>query len=167
MAFLNRQLDEMVLRRRLNPAKQQMLIDLKAFVDRLAGCNFTPIEEVRRSEEKYGVAPDIITWGDFFQIEMAVAHWEKSDSEFNTYCQTVYYDLISAAKIFTGRSTEFRQSIIQKMNHNLGLPEQERNAEEIHLGILCHYFENLSLDAARLKKEDISWFHQFLAQEAV
>lgn len=164
MRKLNQVLEDMVLQNRLSNEKVAALSSLKVFVDRVAGNRYLPEEEEQRLELKFGVKPDIITWGDYFQERVADAHWELSDDEFNQIIETIRFDIVSAALIFEGKETEFLETVHENRIKSELLPEDEREShdyENIHLGILCGYYSEMNLNTAALNEADLSWFENF------
>lgn len=164
MSALNAELMDMKQRGQISPAKEKALLSLKEFMDRAAGCEFISEAEKARSLEKFGVLPDIITWGDYFQTEVASAHWEKSDKDFSLIVQTVIYDTIAGALIFSGKPDSFLQSVRRSYHEALGQQElgsTESIEEAIHLGLLLEYFEQMNLSLENLDKVDFDYFHQF------
>ncbi|MCS6984241.1 MAG: hypothetical protein NZM25_03810 [Leptospiraceae bacterium] len=158
MCQLNPQLSEMVGRRRLNSVKIEALGQLKEFVDRLAREPYTSEEKAQELFVKYGVYPDIISWGDYFQVQLARLHWEKEDEEFLRFCRTIMYDLMEAALIFTGKDNAYRQEIKDLYFIELGKEAQKRDNTILRLAQLCFYFEELGLDKSELSPAELRWF---------
>ncbi|MCX7632633.1 MAG: hypothetical protein N2Z22_04795 [Turneriella sp.] len=157
-------LENFLLQKKLTPRKLRNLLTLADTADRLATRDYIPPEELSGIVARYGVRPDVSTWGDFFALEVATAHWEKNDSEFEKVCQTVIFDLIAAAMIFTGKDREF----IEKTRHDFAAARQKQyelrtgeDWEKLHLGVLLGYYEELGLDSAQLNGDDTVFFEAF------
>ncbi len=170
MDTLNRQAQEFALQGKLSPRKVRNLIVLKKMVDRLATKTYISESEVEELAELYGEAPDIITWGDYFQAEVATDHWQKDDAEFETLMQTITFDLIAAILIFDKKKREFfeivranQQEAMQKDKHKI----TEEDKEHVHMGILLDYFLQMGLSAANLTDQDFDYFEQFASKKAI
>lgn len=162
---LHTQLRGMVLRGQLSARKIVSLLELREMVDRIAPGPRVSEREAAALETKYGARPEIITWGDYFQTEIASQYFDHTDEEFERICDTVHFDLISSLMIFRGKSAEFRQAVREEALVVSGLDaelrsENEQQAE--HLGILLQYFEEMNLDKAELSEEDQAWFEGFV-----
>lgn len=164
---LNPQLNDMLLRGQLSGKKIKELLRLKEIVDRFASERYVPESELADLKKKYGVEPDIITWGDYFQTEVASLYFALNDRDFATIVDTVRYDLISAIKIFTDRSDEFLASV---ESNGLAVHGKDREEwseieeEQAHLYILSRYFQELGLAQSHVSAEDEEWFQTFLGQ---
>jgi hypothetical protein len=162
---LHTQLRSMVLRGQLSARKIVSLLELKEMVDRIAPGPRVSETEAAALEARFGARPEIITWGDYFQTEIASRYFDLTDEEFERICDTVHFDLISAIMIFRGKSEEFRQAVREEALVVAGLDpalrtENEKQAE--HLGILLQYYEEMNLEQAELSEEDQAWFEGFV-----
>lgn len=167
---LNREIHPLAQSGQLSPAKLKDLRELKQTVDRLAGRPYVSPETVAELLEKFGQEPDIITWGDYFQTEVASAHYQREDREFSLICRTIYFDLISSILIFTGKDEKFYEYVddnafaVRQMEPANWTLEDE---EKIHLQILANYFREMDLQEKALLDSDYEWFHGFAAARAV
>lgn len=163
---LNPELNDMLSRGLLSSSKVEQLVWLKTFVDRLATTLYVEPEEVKRLTEKYGVSPDILTWGDYFQTEIASSHFELSDDDFNRIIETVRFDLISSIMIFQDKPEEFLNSARYPMDQGVYENESldEEQEEALHLSILARYYVELGLSGSELREEDEIWFQTFVAE---
>ncbi len=157
---------EYIEKGKLSLRKIRDLSEIRLFVDRLATKPYLPQEVQKEIFEKFGETPSMLTWGDYFQAELAEEHYQDSDEEFQKIVQTVRFDVIAAKLIFQNKDAEFLEFVdIQYQTASQKLHRQEtitREEEEfIHLGLLKGYFENLGLAAAQLMDSDHSWFNQF------
>ena len=170
MTMVNPEIQDMIMQKKLSNRKIRNLIVLKKMIDRLSTLPYVSDAEVKQIEEKYGVKPDILSWGDYFQTEVATNHWEKSDADFENIIQTITFDIIAAILIFSGKDESFIGDITAAQ-----LRSQEKNAaewngedeENMHLGILLNYFRKMGLDINLLNGQDFSYFEQFASQKAV
>lgn len=162
MNGINPALQDMIARKQLSEKKIELLVVMKGFIDRLAGANYISDAELEKLEEKYGVKPDIISWGDYFQSRLAGEHWEKSDDEFVQIIETVHFDVIASIMIFSKKDESFLRMIEKEYDEVSMLethsPEQE---ESLHLGVLLNYYRNMHLRLASLEPEDIRFFEQY------
>ncbi len=170
MKGINPALQDMIARNQLSERKIELLIILKKFIDRLAGRNHLSEEELLKLESQYGVRPDVVTWGDYFQTRVASDHWEKTEDEFEKIMETIHFDIIASVLIFTGKDGKFTQSIEERCNeieldpNETISPEDE---EQLHLGILLNYYREMQLDIASLEKADFNFFEQYSSERAI
>lgn len=165
---LNRELNDMVLRGQLSGRKIAELIRLKEIADTFATQNYISDEELGVLIEKFGTGPDIMTWGDYFQTEIGSEYFAHNDADFSTIVDTVRFDLISAVKIFQGKSEDFLQKAQENGMAAYGMPRDEWTEveeEQAHLYILLNYFRELGMDRTVLASEDEEWFSGFLGSD--
>ena len=170
MEALNYQLQELLVNKQLSPRKIRNLILLRKMINRLATKPYISDEEVASLEEKFGDKPDMITWGDYFQVEVGIEHADKSDNAFEKVIQTITFDLIAAILIFTDKDKSFITQIKdQQMKAQIKPAEKctSNDEESIHLGILLGYFHEMGLNMRALTDQDIAYFEQFASKKAV
>ncbi len=170
MKDINPEIEDMILHKKLSPRKIRNLIEIKNMVERLSSKNYLSAEEVADLEKKFHVAPDIITWGDYFQTEIASQHWEKEDAEFEKITQTIEFDLIAATMIFHDKPENFFRVAEQNKYEAMGKNPSEwtpRDEENYHLGILYDYYRQMGLSFARLSARDFEYFEQFADKKAI
>ena len=166
---LHSQLSGMVQRGQLSGRKIAALIELKDTVDRFACCQYVEQDEIDALKEKYGAEPEIVSWGDYFQTEVASRHFDMSDAEFLKIIDTIRFDLISSTMIFRNKSDDFKEQVREEAIIASGIDAQQwGNAEEqsAHMGILLQYFEQLNLQACAIADVDQRWFESFLQQSS-
>ncbi len=153
---LNPELDILVGQKKISEIKMKELIFLKKFIDRLSKKPFISKQKLKDIEEKLGTIPDIITWGDYFQAEVATEHYWKTDHEFCRVIQTIIYDIIVSAIIFCQKDKasmeEFKK---QKWISQVSVSDdsfESRNEQE-YFNILFVYFEEMGLDLSLLEAE--------------
>lgn len=164
---LNPQLTDMVLRGQLSGAKIAQLLRLKEFVDSYATRNYVSDEELQSLLDRFGVEPDIITWGDYFQTEVASLHFNLNDKDFATIVDTIRFDLISAIKIFDCKPSAFFDECENEGRAAYGIPREawtQLHEEQAHLYILSRYFRELGLRREAVSATDEDWFQGFLGQ---
>lgn len=162
---LNPELTDMALAGQLSGRKIAGLIRLKECVDRYAQTKYVPDEQMQQLIEKYGVEPDIVSWGDYFQTEIASRHFQANDAEFEAIVETVRFDLISAVKIFGNKSNEYKTRVEREGLETYGMPQEnwgEPEEEKAHLYILLQYFRELGLEQAEIPAEEEAWFEGFV-----
>lgn len=168
---LNPELFDMLKRGQLSSRKVVMLVELKYMVDSFATKNYIDDVKLEELKEKFGVYPDIITWGDFFQTEIASRFYNKSDAEFYQIIQTVRFDIISSHLIFSGKPNYFSDKVRGDalISKSLGIsPTADlllQDEENIHLEILLDYFENMGLEDKPLSISDRAWYESFDLQK--
>lgn len=162
---LHPQLHGMVMRGQLSARKIVALLELRDMVDRIAPEARVSEREARELELRYGARPEVITWGDYFQTEVASRYFDHTDEEFERICDTVHFDLISAILVFRGKSAEFRGAVREEALVASGLEPELRTDNEQqaeHLGILLQYFEEMGLQGAEVSATDQEWFDGFV-----
>lgn len=139
------------------------LIYIKDFVDRIATRNYMPDHEITEIEKKIGVKPDILTWGDYFQAELATSMKNASDAEFLKVLDTVKFDLISSYYIFMNKEKvffEWIESSIRNMETSYIISLTDEAKEIIHLKILMDYYLELGITDNFLESET-RWYSSF------
>ncbi len=112
---LNPELFDMMKQGKLSAGKILNLIALKELVDRFAVTPFIEKDKLEQIKEKTGVEPDILTWGDYFQTEIASRYFEKSEFEFLKIFVTFRIDHISAQLKFSGNQNSFKNPLEAKL----------------------------------------------------
>lgn len=161
---VRRAIENFVLQKKLTPRKLRNLLALATAAERLSSIPYMPQSEIEALVAHFGVAPDVTTWGDFFAVELATDHWEKHDAEFERICETVLFDFIAAALIFSGRDDQFVRTALADYAASISKPRELRSDEDeekIHLGILAGYYSRMGLDKARLNDNDVAFFESF------
>ncbi|MFN3605081.1 MAG: hypothetical protein ACK4UJ_10260 [Leptonema sp. (in: bacteria)] len=162
---LHPQLQPMVERGQLTAKKIIHLIELKELVDRYAQIPFISQEEIEQLEAKYGAKPEIQTWGDYFQTEVASRFFSYSDEDFEKIISTIHFDIISSILIFKNKTIEFKNKIKEEALILNGLEKEQLTDEDeqiLHLSILLQYYEEMGLENVELTKEDMEWFETFV-----
>ncbi|TGN20749.1 hypothetical protein [Leptospira idonii] len=165
---VNPELLPMIRQGLLSPEKLAILVDLYEIVDRFATTLFTEEEAQLRIKERHGVLPDIITWGDYFQTEVASRYFLESEISFRKIVDTIRFDLISSHLIFSGKPEYYKNRVRSEAMVSRGIDAALWKAEEeesIHLEILLDYFENLGLAERPLSIQDKIWYEAFSLQE--
>lgn len=161
---VRRALESFVLQKKLTPRKLRNLLDVAGTAERLAARPYLERAQIDGIVARFGVEPDVTTWGDFFAAEIASDHWEKSEQQFEKICETVVFDFIAAAMIFAGKAAAFTESVMHEYRESLGKDQGLRTGddeEKIHLGILAGYFSQMGLDKSRLSDADMDFFDSF------
>lgn len=161
---LNPELFDMVKRGQLSAEKILTLIAIKRTVDRFATTKFTDEKTMEDLKTKFGVYPDIITWGDYFQTEIASRFFPMDDIEFSKIADTIRFDLISSHLIFSEKPLFFYDKVRGDALISKCFDEEFRNTidqENIHLEILLEYFENMEIGKKPLSFSDRVWYEGF------
>jgi hypothetical protein len=161
---LNPELFEMVRTGKLTSSKILGLIYLKNLINQYSTKPFLENEKLEEIKNKFGVYPDIITWGDFFQTEIASKFFDQDDVKFQTILDTIRFDLVSSYLIFQGKPDNFKdrirsEALIAKSIDSYLLSFD--NEENIHLEILLDYYENLGLGEKPLLNSEKIWYESF------
>lgn len=161
---VRRALESFVLQKKLNPRKLRNLLAVAGAAERLSSRPYMEQNELEGIIARFGVGPDVTTWGDFFAAEIATDHWEKTDAQFERICETVLFDFIAAAMVFSNKGSEFAVSVLRDYQESLSKEAGLRTAddeEKIHLGILAGYYSQMGLEKSRLSDEDMEFFESF------
>lgn len=145
------------------------LIYLKEFVDRIASKHYLEEFDVKKIKKKYGVMPNVVTWGDYFQTEMATSLINVTDDEFIKAFETVKFDMISSYQIFSEKDTHFFEWIDEsreKIEQTGAVELTEEDEEIIHLHILKDYYLNLGIQDF-FTDEEIHWYNSFKEAMAI
>lgn len=165
---LNPELFDMMKRGQLSAEKIVTLIEIKRTVDRFAVTKFTDEKTMEELKEKFGVYPDIVTWGDYFQTEIASLFFPMEDQEFRKIADTIRFDLISSHLIFSEKPSYFYDKVRGDALISKCFDEEFRSdtdKENIHLEILLDYFENMQLGKKPLSISDRRWYEVFDVQK--
>ncbi len=161
---VRRALESFILQKKLSPRKLRNLLAVATAAERLSSRPYMDQKEIDRIVARFGVGPDVTTWGDFFAAEIATDHWEKPDPEFERICETVLFDFIAAAIVFSGKSADYFETVMRDYEESLSKDPGMRTAEDeekLHLGILAGYHAQMGLDKSRLSYEDMDFFESF------
>jgi len=166
--LINRAVIPVINEGEVSYARLTNLIYIKELIDRIAATKFVDDSAVSELQKKYGVKPDIITWGDYFQSQMAAAFRDKSDPEFIKAVETVKFDMISSYLIFSEKGPEFFEWV--RDSYYAVLMEgddysHEDEAEIKHLKILMDYYTEIGI-ADRFTEAEMSWYSTFKHKDA-
>jgi hypothetical protein len=163
---LNETLLPMVNEGSLSVDRITSLVYIKEFIDRIASKHYLDEGTADDLEEKYGVRPNIITWGDYFQSEMATSLLVLPDEEFLKAVETLKFDMVASWIIFCEKDDFFFEwvddmhgSITDRKSSNF----TEEEEEILHLKILKDYYVGLGL-VNNFTESEMHWFSAF--QEA-
>ena len=139
------------------------LIYIKEFIERVSTRKYLEERDAQQLLRKYGVLPNIITWGDYFQTEMASSLIELDDEAFSKAIATVKFDIISACEIFAGKGSNFFKWVddtyyeIASEGKELFTEEEE---EIMHLKIMKDYYCDLGI-VDRFTESEMEWYREF------
>jgi len=139
------------------------LIYIKEFIERISTKPYMGVDELNRLEAQYGVHPDIITWGDYFQAEMATAMKDSGDDEFLKTFETVKFDMISCYLIFKDKGSDFFEWIENSFNQIDVSDIDNRTDDErelVHLKILMDYYLELGI-TDNFYESELNWYSSF------
>ncbi len=164
--LINESIMTMVNDGTLSIERVKSLIYIKSFIDRISTKNFIEESSAQELERKYGVRPNIITWGDYFQTEIATSLAVISEDEFEKAVDTLKFDMVASWFIFCEKGDDFFEWVDTthdtiKEAKESGYTEEEE--EILHLKILKDYFTNLGL-VNNFTDAEMQWFTGF--QEA-
>lgn len=150
----------------LGMEKVQLLINLKEFVDRVATRPYIGAGTVRSLVERFGVEPEVVSWGDYFQSELAFESVKYTVEELKKVTDTIKFDVMSAYQIFCDHGPDFFEWV-EKCSSEIimsGVNTYSEEEEEIlHLKILKDYYLNMGIEDA-FTPEEVLWYGGFEAR---
>jgi hypothetical protein len=139
------------------------LIYIKELIDRVSTRKYIESRTAEDLFRKYGVMPNIITWGDYFQTEMASSLLELADADFKRAVSTVKFDIISCLQIFSNKESDFFNWVDTSYYEITAEGREyfdEDEEEIIHLKILKDYFVDLGV-IDNFTEAEIQWYGSF------
>ena len=153
----------------MSSLRMMHLIYIKEFIDRISTKSCLREDEIKRLEEQYGVKPDVISWGDYFQAEIATSSKCLNDDEFMKIVETVKFDMISSYIIFKNKGTDFFEWV-ESNYADIAMKDVDHLTEEdkeiIHLRILMDYYKDMGL-VDRFFESELKWHSSFIDARAV
>jgi hypothetical protein len=167
--ILNDALIPMVNEGILSMTKIHSLITLRDFIDRVSTKKYAERRSAGDLEHKYGVKPEIITWGDYFQTETASFLRDSSDEAFSQTISSIKFDIMSCNEIFPGKGQEFFDwidnqyyaAMKEKYSDNI-----ESHNESIQLKIMKDYYVELGV-VDRFTLTEKAWYASYGEAAAV
>ena len=138
------------------------LICLRDFINRISTRNYLNDEDLKKIHEKYGVFPHIVSWGDFFQAELATTLRNADDDDFYKAYETVKFDMISSCLIFNEKGAEFNW-VENSFSCTAGSDDADYTDEDrevLHLKILMDYFLELGING-EFTDAELYWHSSF------
>ncbi len=161
--LLNRALMPVINENGMTIERINSLIHIKEFIDRVSGRDYLSMDDLDKLQQRYGVLPDVATWGDYFQAELGTTFREINDKIFFRAIDTVKFDMISSYLIFEGKDLDFfdwvesaYSNILSDKCENFSEEEQEI----FHLKILMDYYIDLGLKN-RFTEAEMIWHSSF------
>lgn len=167
--LINESLVEMINDGRISMGRANILIYIKSFINRIATKNFIEEDAIHDIENKYGVRPNIVTWGDYFQTQMATSLMVLSDEEFERGLETLKFDMVASQIIFCEKDLSFFEWVDDTYTTITELKSSDYTEEEeeiIHLKILKDYYVNLGI-VNNFTEPEMRWFTAFQEAEAI
>lgn len=153
----------------LSMKRVRELIDLKEFIDRISSKQYINEKDVYTLVKRFGVMPNIVTWGDYFQTDLASVLQIVSDEEFDRILDTIRFDIISSYIIFCEKNDDFFQWV-NTMHATItsskadGFNEEEE--EILHLKILMDYYLNMGI-IDNFTEAEMQWYYAYGEAQAV
>ncbi|HOP65019.1 MAG TPA: hypothetical protein PK358_14260 [Spirochaetota bacterium] len=146
--LINRALMPVINENGMTSGRIDCLIHIKEFIDRISGRDYLSMDDIVKLKQRYGVIPDVATWGDYFQAELGTTFREMSDQIFFSAIDTVKFDMISSFLIFDGKDDIFFDWVENSYFRIVATGNEDFTEEEqevIHLKILKDYYIDLGL----------------------
>ncbi|MCL1833366.1 MAG: hypothetical protein FWG49_02585 [Leptospirales bacterium] len=168
-SLINRTVMPLINSRGITALRMVHLVYIKEFIDRISTKPYLAKDEIERLEEQFGVKPDVISWGDYFQSEIATTAKDLSDDEFMKIFETLKFDMISSYIIFQNKGTDFFEWI-ENSHADFEMKDADQLTDEdneiIHLRILMNYYSELGI-ADRFFESELNWHSSFSEALAV
>jgi hypothetical protein len=167
--ILNDELIPMVNSGNLNITRIKCLLVIKEFIDRISTTKYLEDNIVMKIVEVHKTRPSVITWGDYFQTELAFDLQGESDEDFIKAVETVKYDVISSYEIFSGKDESFLEWVENNYNEKESEKEnisKDEYEEALHLNILKDYYNSLKI-SDNFTANELSWYNNFSEAVAV
>ena len=168
-SVLNRAIMPLINSRGISALRMVHLIYIKEFIDRISSKTYLQEDVAQRLEEQFGEKPDVISWGDYFQTEIATTAKNLSDDEFMKIFQTLKFDMISSYIIFKNKGLDFFEWIENSFSaiemKDINKLTDEEN-EIIHLRILMNYYKEMGIIDGFFESE-LMWHSSFSEALAV
>jgi hypothetical protein len=167
--ILNEELIPMINNGNLNITKIQCLLLIKEFIDRISTTKYLEEKIVNKIMETHKTKPSVITWGDYFQTELAFDLQFKSDEDFIRAVETVKYDIISSYEIFSEKNELFFEWVEYNYNEKVTKNDffsKDEVEEAKHLNILKDYYNSLKIHNDFTFNE-LLWYNNFKEAVAV
>ena len=145
------------------------LIEIKEFIDRIATRTYIDDYDAHKLLQKFGVMPNMRTWGDYFQTDLASALVVVSDEEFERILDTIKFDVISSYIIFSEKEDDFFMWVDETYNEITSSKSDHYDEEEeeiIHLKILMDYFNNMGI-VNNFTEAEMTWYSTYSEAMAV
>lgn len=160
---MNEHLDEIIKINDLSERRVDAFNTIKEFIDRISTKKYLEQETLGNLKDQFGVLPNIVTWGDYFQTELAASLLMLTDDEFAMALDTLKFDMISSYIIFHGKGKRFFRWILEEcddITEKETADYDEAEEELVHLKILMDYFVNLGLKD-NFTPEEMRWYKDF------
>ena len=168
--ILNDAVAQLVSDGRIPMEKVRKLIEIKDFIDRISDKDYISAETSASLTSRFGVSPDIVTWGDYFQADLAMADIQYDDDTFDTMLDTVRFDIMAAWDICSSNGPEFFEWVNNAATELwlTGKDDAELSEEEkeiSHLKVLVDYFSGMELNG-NFYESELIWYHNFFEAQA-
>ncbi len=161
--IINRAIIPVINEKGISSLRMTHLIYIKEFIERISSKPYMKEDELVRLENQFGVRPDIISWGDYFQAEIATSMIHKDDDEFMKAFETIKFDMMSSYFIFKEKGSEFFEWVENSFN-NIDIDDIDNLCDEdkeiVHLKILMDYYQEIGI-TDRFSESEINWHSSF------
>jgi len=161
--LINRSIIPVINDKGISTLRLNHLIYIKEFIERISTKSYMKEDELDKLETKYGVTPDIISWGDYFQAEMATSMQHISDDEFIRAFETVKFDMISSYLIFKDKGSEFFEWVENSFSR-IEIDDidtlSDEDKEIVHLKILMDYYHEMGI-SDKFSESELKWHSSF------
>ncbi len=145
------------------------LVSIRDFVNRVSSKEYMHKSDINSIRERFGSAPTVTTWGDYFQTELAFEKVRSGEPDLVSAAGTVKFDIISSHTIFSEKDTAFFEWVERNFTACISHPSEmtdEEKEEALHLKILLDYYVNLGING-NFTQAELAWYMDYREQCAV
>lgn len=169
-SLINETIVPLIADGRVSSEKVRELTSIKELIDRVSDKKYLVNTTPEAMKKKYGSEPTIVTWGDYFQVELAMSSLTCSQEDFSRMCDTVRFDLMAAWDIFSSNPEEFQGWVMERSNEiymsgKNPAKHTEDEQETMHLRILLDYYTELHING-NFYESELIWYHDFFSESA-
>ena len=147
----------------------EALIEIRKFINRTSSRDYIDNGLVDSLKIRYGTAPVVTTWGDYFQTEIAYGKINGEIVNIQSAVDTVKFDIMSSHVIFSGKGISFHEWIESRYEEAMNNPsamKEEEIEEALHLKILRDYHVTLGITGVFTAAEEM-WYNAYKEDVAV
>lgn len=145
------------------------LIEVRDFINRTASRDYIDNETVDSLKTRYGTSPAVISWGDYFQTEIAYGKINGVIENIQSAVAAVKFDIMSSHVIFAEKGISFHEWVeirYEEAMSGTSSMKREDIDEAVHLKILRDYYVSLGIKGVFTPAEEM-WYNAYKEDVAV